>query len=284
MHDPRVGRFFAVDPLTKDYPEYAPYSFSGNKVIAWGELEGLEEVLVIRDQISPGVFDLYYIWDVTARERGEGRQIQYYDVQSGTFSVMRSTTLEERKNSFIRNAVTAEGSQKSIDATNDSGIATNQFGIQRIDANGDLVNYQQTKVQVDKTNGRVGVLGESRKTFNDDVQYRGITAVSYSMPGFRAASDAQKINMTQPSNALQANLTTIAQDYLNGDAIQIRIQITTNNPATMPNIQQSNDMRANAIINFLVNQGVDPQSIVRQPDLFNQPTWDAQITVDEAQP
>ncbi|AWM15185.1 hypothetical protein DI487_15855 [Flavobacterium sediminis] len=43
MHDPRVGRFFAVDPLTKEYPHYTPYSFSGNKVIAYVELEGLEE-------------------------------------------------------------------------------------------------------------------------------------------------------------------------------------------------------------------------------------------------
>jgi RHS repeat-associated protein len=43
MHDPRVGRFFAVDPLTHKYPHYTPYSFSGNKVIAFVELEGLEE-------------------------------------------------------------------------------------------------------------------------------------------------------------------------------------------------------------------------------------------------
>lgn len=44
MHDPRVGRFFAVDPLTAKYPHYTPYSFSGNKVIHAVELEGLEEV------------------------------------------------------------------------------------------------------------------------------------------------------------------------------------------------------------------------------------------------
>ncbi len=43
MHDPRLGRFFAVDPLTSIYPDYTPYSFSGNKVIAYVELEGLEE-------------------------------------------------------------------------------------------------------------------------------------------------------------------------------------------------------------------------------------------------
>jgi RHS repeat-associated protein len=44
MHDPRVGRFFSVDPLTAEYPHYTPYSFSGNKVIAYRELEGLEEI------------------------------------------------------------------------------------------------------------------------------------------------------------------------------------------------------------------------------------------------
>jgi len=43
MHDPRVGRFFAIDPLTANYPHYTPYSFSGNKVIHMIELEGLEE-------------------------------------------------------------------------------------------------------------------------------------------------------------------------------------------------------------------------------------------------
>ena len=42
MHDPRVGRFFAVDPLFRKYPWYSPYQFSGNRVIDMVELEGLE--------------------------------------------------------------------------------------------------------------------------------------------------------------------------------------------------------------------------------------------------
>jgi len=44
MHDPRIGRFFAVDPLTSKYPHYSPYSFSGNRVIDMIELEGLEPI------------------------------------------------------------------------------------------------------------------------------------------------------------------------------------------------------------------------------------------------
>ncbi|MDD2982492.1 MAG: hypothetical protein PHQ74_03810 [Crocinitomicaceae bacterium] len=42
MHDTRLGRFFAVDPLAKDYPWNSPYAFSENRVLDAIELEGLE--------------------------------------------------------------------------------------------------------------------------------------------------------------------------------------------------------------------------------------------------
>ena len=53
MHDPRLGRFFAIDPLIKSYPHYTPYSFSGNKVIAFKEFEGLEEASTVKDEVTP---------------------------------------------------------------------------------------------------------------------------------------------------------------------------------------------------------------------------------------
>ena len=40
MHDPRLGRFFAVDPLANVYVWYSPYAFSGNRVVDRIELEG----------------------------------------------------------------------------------------------------------------------------------------------------------------------------------------------------------------------------------------------------
>lgn len=46
MHDPRIGRFFAVDPLASSYPFYSPYAFSGNRVIDATELEGLEPNII----------------------------------------------------------------------------------------------------------------------------------------------------------------------------------------------------------------------------------------------
>ena len=46
MHDPRVGRFFAVDPLASTYPWNSTYAFSENRVIDGLELEGLEYLSV----------------------------------------------------------------------------------------------------------------------------------------------------------------------------------------------------------------------------------------------
>ncbi|MBC9811456.1 hypothetical protein H9Y05_03110 [Crocinitomicaceae bacterium CZZ-1] len=47
MHDPRLGRFFAVDPLASKYPYNSPYAFSENRLIDGIELEGLE-VFIMR--------------------------------------------------------------------------------------------------------------------------------------------------------------------------------------------------------------------------------------------
>ena len=73
MHDPRVGRFFAIDPLTPQYPHYTPYSFSGNKVIAWKELEGLEEYSVILGFTPNGMFT----WNVQGRTKGDSPWVGY---------------------------------------------------------------------------------------------------------------------------------------------------------------------------------------------------------------
>jgi len=48
MHDPRTGRFFAVDPLAGEYPHNSPYAFSENRVIDGIELEGLEWISQFR--------------------------------------------------------------------------------------------------------------------------------------------------------------------------------------------------------------------------------------------
>ncbi|TXD72792.1 RHS repeat-associated core domain-containing protein [Aequorivita antarctica] len=55
MHDPRVGRFFATDPLEKKYPMLTPYQFSSNRPIDSKELEGLEGFQHTKYDIVNGV-------------------------------------------------------------------------------------------------------------------------------------------------------------------------------------------------------------------------------------
>jgi RHS repeat-associated protein len=49
MHDTRLGRFFAIDPLASKYPHNSPYAFSENIVINGKELEGLEVYFFMLD-------------------------------------------------------------------------------------------------------------------------------------------------------------------------------------------------------------------------------------------
>ncbi|HEX8015602.1 MAG TPA: RHS repeat-associated core domain-containing protein, partial [Flavobacterium sp.] len=43
MYNPRIGRFFNVDPLTKSYPELTPYQFASNTPIQAIDLDGEEK-------------------------------------------------------------------------------------------------------------------------------------------------------------------------------------------------------------------------------------------------
>jgi len=48
IYNPRSGKFLSRDPLAMSYPYYTPYSFAGNKPINSIDIEGAEELLVIR--------------------------------------------------------------------------------------------------------------------------------------------------------------------------------------------------------------------------------------------
>ncbi len=60
MHDPRVGRFFAVDPLYNKYPYNSQYAFSENNVINAIELEGLEKYVRIEYKIGSRIVAVEY--------------------------------------------------------------------------------------------------------------------------------------------------------------------------------------------------------------------------------
>lgn len=50
MHDPRLGRFFTMDPLAAKYAYNSPYAFSENRVIDAIKLEGLEPLITGKEK------------------------------------------------------------------------------------------------------------------------------------------------------------------------------------------------------------------------------------------
>jgi RHS repeat-associated protein len=56
MHDPRIGRFFAIDPLAGEYPHNSPYAFSENRLMDAIELEGLEAYFIHGTNDGPSMW------------------------------------------------------------------------------------------------------------------------------------------------------------------------------------------------------------------------------------
>lgn len=69
MHDPRVGRFFAMDPLFRMYSYNSPYAFSENRVIDAGELEGAEMTIKNIAPKSSEINIAFRVIDITEVEK-----------------------------------------------------------------------------------------------------------------------------------------------------------------------------------------------------------------------
>ena len=128
MHDPRLGRFFSVDPLAGKYPELTPYQFSSNSPIYLIELEGLEgAVVTTREYLNEngsvftisnfmvtdggygygkeGILNLYY--DINGNEKKRFQELDFvvypkdnkYDKKRedrNTFTVLKLLGFEKR--------------------------------------------------------------------------------------------------------------------------------------------------------------------------------------------
>ncbi|AMO20670.2 RHS repeat-associated core domain-containing protein [Flavobacterium columnare] len=85
MHDPRVGRFFAVDPLARDYPWNSPYAFSENDPINYVDLEGKEK--------SPTAAQMQQVYlKVAALGKATGRDLLIFTIGAGE-SILNANTL-----------------------------------------------------------------------------------------------------------------------------------------------------------------------------------------------
>jgi len=85
MHDPRLGRFLSLDPVSAHFPWNSPYAFSENRVLDGIDLEGAEfrvtvttypnydQTIVVEraDDVMFGYFELVYV-QVSQTSLGDG--------------------------------------------------------------------------------------------------------------------------------------------------------------------------------------------------------------------
>jgi len=113
MHDPRIGRFFAVDPLAGKYPWNSPYAFSENRVINGFELEGLEYATYTITTLNGHFQNIRLETDYELKNKatkGAGIQYNYIHNYTGDYKIKNSNIsasefLRERGNSSYHNRI-----------------------------------------------------------------------------------------------------------------------------------------------------------------------------------
>ena len=126
IHDPRLGRFFAVDPLAAKYPWNSAYAFAENRVTDGIELEGLE-YKVTKDKegnisgfkwdpenafkddgnLKDGyyhaaiVFDDLGTWEIGRWDKRNQRYVSY-NIGSATATVFFYETEKDKKGNIIK--------------------------------------------------------------------------------------------------------------------------------------------------------------------------------------
>jgi RHS repeat-associated protein len=82
MHDTRLGRFFAVDPIGGEYPYNSPYAFSENRIINSIEYEGLEAWVVIEGGPNDEIGHVYIV--VPSSENNKQYTVYSYGRYNGS--------------------------------------------------------------------------------------------------------------------------------------------------------------------------------------------------------
>jgi hypothetical protein len=158
MHDPRLGRFFCVDPIAHEYPFNSPYAFSENNVIHARELEGLEMVTVYNvtpNMEKPEVSHSYQIKGLTENVNlvllwdGKGNVTGSYAKTYGKEGLKISDNADRISNKDIKstfNGITPKQTQEQSPPPSES----KSYQAKQADKaynKGDMIGYMSWKVK-----------------------------------------------------------------------------------------------------------------------------------------
>ncbi|MDY0930771.1 RHS repeat-associated core domain-containing protein [Chryseobacterium sp. CFBP8996] len=178
---PDVGRFFNIDPLAEKYPTWAPYVFSGNRIIDARELEGLEPVIINN---SNGKMEVNYFAKVTPKEGMTEQQVNsHLSEVSGILSQNESLKINmihsETATFGINMTKTYQGYRIS---TNDKGEQVFTF-------------VQGNAYQGNPTNQTINSGGEVRTTAHEIAHGLGLPHIFTGVPAVVPNTPENKDNL-----------------------------------------------------------------------------------------
>ncbi len=186
MHDPRVGRFFAVDPLAKEYPFFSPYQFAGNSPIANIDREGLENVTYILTLYKDGrsELELYNSEDIrkqvgwTAGNRSNRKPVFAINQETNIYVHLRGEVYTKSRGWVI----VSGGKIEKI------GAKTN-YDIEEL--HDFLVGNEEQYAEIKKSFKHVGIM---------QMIQAGSSVISYASQGTKSVRGGNKEKLVKPKS------------------------------------------------------------------------------------
>jgi RHS repeat-associated protein len=258
MHDPRIGRFFAVDPLAHSFPWNSSYAFSENVVIHAIELEGAEKMEIQRD-LKEG--------DQRTRLRlidANGALEIIYTTRTYVLgkAVDKITTVKDWSKAEKYSKIWFENKNNKKDLKDSKGKYLSFDKLAEINPGGHHGSHNKVYPfpVTEYLNKRIS----------------GTPEKGYNIGDFNVASESNKRKMAEPSSALKSSLDKIAVGYKKGEIKNVTLEITTNLRENQTGAENSNSYRKRAIINYLKSKGVDDVKV--RSYKYDKKKWNSNIT------
>jgi len=199
MHDPRVGRFFTVDPLAYKYPWNSPYAFSENRLIDAVEFEGLESRLISFFRDANGV---YTITSLETNKPGPlGEKVVAIDIKMQTNEGIRERMLFVKDMESLKEIMIASEGKHNQVYKDHKGLET--IGIGHLLTPKDKITYAEyysKELKPNLENRKSLAEDEITTLFNEDVASHRKGFLSY----------VEEVSRNKLNNAQKDALTDMA--------------------------------------------------------------------------
>lgn len=248
MHDVRLGRFFAVDPISYRFPYYSSYAFSSNTPIMAVELEGLETS--VRVNFSEGTVEI--------KKDTEGRfvitqaDVDKYRLYAEDVWAAKIGAASQ----YTQNDITAGGRMAVY--CSDCGTWAHNRGVW---VKLKLPQDRQIQAQVDRETSTAGAFSQVSQT----------TGLVIPLSSQTVANNIASLNANINANVANRRATFIAENpNINNTAFTTNAIFITVPQNYIGNIQAN----VNAIA---TNLGIDPTDVIIQQAADNSQTIRFQV-------